>query len=194
MSDNVQHIIDALAPPGMSFHEAQEEAPARPGLYALYASTKAAGDLGLDEAESSRPVYIGKSESNLRSRDIGQHFRNGRTGSSTVRRSLAGLLVDQLELEALPRNPQNPEGFANFGLAPECDERLTEWMRRELTIAFWPSDGRVILARLESRIILSLRPVLNLAGSTSSSSVRLSAGRARLAAAAKLWAAQRSRV
>lgn len=56
---------------------------------------------------------MGKAERSLASRDVDTHFSTAKTGSSTLRRSLAGLLVDQLALEGRPRNPAKPERFAN---------------------------------------------------------------------------------
>lgn len=53
------------------------------------------------------------------------HFKTGRTGSSTLRRSLAALLRDELELRAIPRNTARPNHFADFAIDPEGDARLT---------------------------------------------------------------------
>lgn len=55
-----------------------------------------------------------------------RHFATGKTGSSTVRRSLSALLVDQLDLIPVPRNLDNRDGSANFALDPTGDapERL----------------------------------------------------------------------
>jgi hypothetical protein len=113
--------------------------PRRPGLYAIHAPAAVWEELGLGKRPDERPLYVGKAESSLVSRDVDTHFGDGRTGSSTVRRSFAALLRAPLELEGRPRNPSKPERPANYGLSPDHDEKLTGWMRENLTIAVWPT-------------------------------------------------------
>lgn len=93
--------------------------PSVPGLYAIYGGADVWHELGLREPPDDRPLYVGKSESSLLGRDLGQHFGDGRAGSSTVRCSFAALLRDTLDLKALPRNPAKPERFANYGCLPK---------------------------------------------------------------------------
>ena len=83
------------------------------------------------------PLYVGKAEQSLQSRDIRTHFATGRTGSSTVRRSFAALLRNSQGLRGVPRNMERPRAPANFGLLPEGDERLTAWMQERLFLAYW---------------------------------------------------------
>jgi hypothetical protein len=117
-----------LAGPTMSIAEAKVEVPTRPGLYAVHGEAEVWQELGLGEPTDARPLYVGKAERSLASCDVDTHFSTGKTGSSTLRRSLAGLLADQLALEGRPRNPAKPERFANFGLEASDDESLTGWM------------------------------------------------------------------
>ncbi|MGW3547006.1 GIY-YIG nuclease family protein [Janibacter hoylei] len=56
------------------------------------------------------PLYIGKAERSLVSRDLQTHFTSGKTGQSSLRRSLAALLRVELDLTAQPRNPSRPDG------------------------------------------------------------------------------------
>jgi hypothetical protein len=107
---------------------------------------------------------VGKAEDSLVSRDINTHFGNGRTGSSTVRRSFAALLREPLRLEGRPRNPAKPERPANYGLAPEHDEKLTAWMREHLALAVWPKPGdcSIALKAIEVVLLQKLLPPLNL--------------------------------
>src|SRR5205807_1716913 len=100
----------------------------------------------------------------LVSRDLDTHFGNGRTGSSTVRRSFAALLREPLALEGRPRNPDKPERPANYGLSPEHDEKLTGWMREHLALAVWPKpdDCEIALGAIENSLLQQLRPPLNL--------------------------------
>src|SRR5690606_21537157 len=98
---------------------------AAPGLYAVHGDVSVWDELRLTRPVDARPLYVGKAEDSLAGRDVGTHFGTGRTGSSTLRRSLAALLRETLDLRAQPRNPANPGYFANFGLEPDGDERLT---------------------------------------------------------------------
>jgi hypothetical protein len=104
--------------------------PRQPGIYAFYGDDRAWLDLGLTRAFDGQPLYVGKAERSLNGRDVGTHFAAGKTGSSTVRRSLAALLVNELALVAVPRNLAKPDGSANFGLDAASDVRLNGWMEQ----------------------------------------------------------------
>ena len=104
-------VLGHLASSTMSIAEAKVDVPPRPGLYAVHGDTAVWRELGLGEPTDARPLYVGKAERSLASRDVDTHFSTGRTGSSTLRRSLAGLLADQLALKGHPRNPAKPERF-----------------------------------------------------------------------------------
>lgn len=94
--------VAALAGPRLSRADAVGLAPRTPGLYAL---------------------YVGKAEKSLNGRDVGTHSSlPGKTGSSTVRRSLAALLVHRVDLEPEPRNPAKPDGSANVWSSAERTE------------------------------------------------------------------------
>jgi hypothetical protein len=73
------------------------EHSSHPGLYAFYASVATWKALGLGVAPDDRPLYVGKAQNTLASRDIEGHFGlrergvQSPTGSSTLRRSLAAL-------------------------------------------------------------------------------------------------------
>lgn len=180
-------ILAALSGPGVEIAGAAEFVPAEPGLYAVYGGDIVWKELGLGQNPDRRPLYVGKAESSLRNRDLRQHFANGRTGSSTLRRSFAALLRDRLDLHAMPRNPLKPAYFANYGLSPKDDAKLTTWMSANLSIAAWAWDGAITLAELELRVLAALLPPLNLSGVVTSSSAMLSARRAAMAAEAKAW-------
>lgn len=134
-----------------------------PGLYALRGSSEAVRALGLPSANAATPLYVGKAEQSLVSRDLRTHFATGKTGQSTLRRSLAALLRDELNLTAIPRNTSRLDGSANFGLDAHGDERLTEWMVRELAIVVWEAPlGSPPLKEVEAEILVALNPPLNL--------------------------------
>src|SRR5579859_3831532 len=71
---------------------AEMRVPDRPGLYAIYGESRTWRELGLGAPPDGRPLYLGKAEDSLASRDLKTHFGDGRTGQSTVRRSFAALL------------------------------------------------------------------------------------------------------
>lgn len=177
-----------LAGPTMSIAEAVEAVPRRPGLYAVHGDHAVWEHLGLGESTDARPLYVGKAERSLASRDVATHFSTGKSGSSTLRRSLAGLLADELRLEGRPRNPSKPESFANFGIEAMGDERLTGWMVTNLQLAVWPSPDAVVLDVIETAVLANLVPPLNLAKVATPWRAIVRSGRRRLAAQAEAWA------
>jgi hypothetical protein len=157
--------LDALsAERAVRLARAAEHVPARPGLYAIHGGSAVWRELGLGAPPDARPLYLGKAEASLVSRDLDTHFGDGRTGSSTVRRSFAALLHDALKLRGMPRNPARPGYFANYGLSPEHDAALTAWMRKHLTLAIWakPESCDAELASIERALLARLEPPLNL--------------------------------
>lgn len=171
--------------------EAEDSVPGQPGLYTIHGDATVWRELGLGEPPDGRPLYIGKAESSLLVRDVRTHFGDGRTGSSTLRRSFAALLHDSLGLRGRPRNPNNPERPANYGLSPEHDAKLTQWMRERLALATWarPSDCTVPLVTLEDALIDELQPPLNLTGSATAWGARIKEARAVMASEARAWMA-----
>jgi hypothetical protein len=153
----------ALAGPGAPLPVARTGVPARPGLYAIHGDAAAWEQLGLGRPPDARPLYVGKAEGSLASRDVGQHFGIGSTGSSTLRRSLAALLRTQLGLAAVPRNRARPARFANYALTEANEARLTVWMERHLTLAVWVPGGPGDLGVMEGELLHGWQPPLNLA-------------------------------
>jgi hypothetical protein len=143
---------------------AAEHVPAKPGLYAIHSAAAVWRELGLGAPPNARPLYLGKAEDSLVSRDLDTHFGDGRTGSSTVRRSFAALLRDALSLRGMPRNPAKPGYFANYGLSPDHDAKLTAWMHDRLRLATWPRPEGcdTALAAIERALLARLEPPLNL--------------------------------
>lgn len=175
----------SLAGPGQAIDSAV--VPAKPGLYAIYAAAEIWHELGLGTPPDSRPLYVGKAEDSLVARDLRQHFRDGRTGSSTLRRSVAALLHDSMGFRGIPRNPQKPGYFANYGLAPHDDERLSRWMSTQLAISTWSPESLVALAVVEMKIVRSWLPPLNLAGVRTAWTDYVSSKRRVMAQEARAW-------
>ncbi|PKI89876.1 hypothetical protein CW368_11975 [Actinomycetales bacterium SN12] len=171
---------------------AAQHVPARPGLYAIYGDERAWRDLQL-EPVPDMPLYVGKAEESLVSRDLNGHFATSpsstpRTGGSTVRRSFAALLRESLDLHGVPRNLAKPERFSNYGLASGGDARLNEWMHSRLTLAVWPAPTGmpVPLGDVETAVIVRFTPPINL-DKNPGKLARLSAARAAMAAEAAAW-------
>ncbi|WP_435149258.1 GIY-YIG nuclease family protein [Micromonospora aurantiaca (nom. illeg.)] len=122
------------------------------GVYAWWAAPSVLPDLPgppNDSDPSRRMLYLGRATS-LRGRILRNHLR--RSGSSTLRRTLAGLLVS--------------EGFRTTWtdrvvLVPEDEARLTAWMHENLRLT-WAEDAEP--ADIEAELVRRLHPPLNVHG------------------------------
>ncbi|WP_030490471.1 GIY-YIG nuclease family protein [Micromonospora chokoriensis] len=122
------------------------------GVYAWWACPSTLPDLpgpanGTDP--SLRLLYLGRATS-LRGRILRNHLR--RSGSSTLRRTLAGLLVS--------------EGYrttwtGRVVLLPEDETRLTAWMHEHLRLT-WAEDAEPAI--IEAQLVRRLHPPLNVRG------------------------------
>jgi hypothetical protein len=185
MTDTIQRAVLALTEGRrMSLAEAEGVVPSVPGLYAFF--TDEAGLRALD-LKTGGPVYVGKAEKSLLGRDVRTHFATGKTGSSTLRRTLAALLRDELQLRAVPRSLSRPDGSANFAVEAAGDARLSAWMVEHLSLAVWPAEAGVVLDTVETAVLGALRPPLNLSKMGTSGSARIKAARAVMAAEARAW-------
>lgn len=174
----------ALSGATLAIADAQVHVPNQRGLYAIYGSKQVWNELGMDIRDA--PLYVGKAERSLASRDLNTHFATGKTGSSTLRRSLAALLCESLGLVAIPRNVAKPSHFSNFALERDGDLLLTEWMRANLRIVVWPApEGASPLVLVERAVLDHFEPPLNLKD-VQNPWARLAAARAAMAAQAKV--------
>lgn len=122
------------------------------GVYAWWAATSVFPDLpGLpnENVPSLRLLYLGRATS-LRGRVLRNHLR--RSGSSTLRRTLAGLRV--------------AEGYRTTWtdrvvLVPEDEARLTAWMHTHLRLT-WAEDAEP--ATIEAELVRRVHPPLNVHG------------------------------
>ena len=160
--------------------------PDEPGLYAFYGDGPTWTSLGLSPAFDNQPLYVGKAERSLNGRDVRTHFAAGKTGSSTVRRSLAALLARELGLVPVPRNIAKPDGSANFALDPQSEVLLSEWMQSRLSLATWTKLEGESLDVIETAVVHRLRPPLNL-DKVGEPRGQLRAARKRLADIAGAW-------
>jgi hypothetical protein len=180
-------VLSALSAPRHGLSMVLPSLPGVPGLYAICGSADVWAELGLGTPTDPRPLYVGKSEDSLLSRDIATHFGDGRTGSSTLRRSFAALLAERLDLHGMPRNPNKPGYFSNYGLSPKDDRNLTAWMRSRLEIAVWSKTAGVVLADVEGQVIEHWEPPLNLTLITTGWTEAIKAAHAAMASEARNW-------
>jgi hypothetical protein len=114
-----------------------------------------------------RLLYLGIAV-RLRARIVGNHLR--RSGSSTLRRTLVGLLMEA-------------EGYTTMWtdrviLVPADEVRLTAWMHQHLLLT-WTEQPQP--RQFETELIPRLRPPLNIEGQTGSGAERTIVQRARTA-------------
>lgn len=173
--------------PRFSLRGALPSLPDAAGLYAIHGSDAVWEALRLGEPVPHLPLYVGKAEDSLVTRDLKTHFGNGRTGSSTVRRTFAALLRADLGFVGVPRNPAKPGHFSNYGLSPTDDIRLTDWMRTHLEIAVWVTDRIQPLGEIERDVLCRLNPPLNIQGVDHRWRARVQECRAAMAAEARAW-------
>lgn len=130
----------------------ESKLPDQPGVYAIFLNPKAA--LGGFKATKNGMIYIGES-GNLGKRG---HFESGKTGFSTLRRSIGAIKKRELQLVAVPRS----EGSSNssFRFEQASEERLTDWMLSSLKIGF--ATVANLYKEVEKDLILHFQPVLNL--------------------------------
>ncbi|GAA3783296.1 hypothetical protein GCM10022225_84430 [Plantactinospora mayteni] len=122
------------------------------GVYAWWAAPSTLPDLPgppNGNVPSLRLLYLGRATS-LRGRILRNHLR--RSGSSTLRRTLAGLLTS--------------EGYRTTWtdrvvLVPEDEARLTAWMYTHLRLT-WAEDAQP--ATIEAELVRRLHPPLNVHG------------------------------
>ncbi|MCL6477509.1 MAG: hypothetical protein K6T65_03760 [Peptococcaceae bacterium] len=135
-------------------------APPASGVYAIF--LKEGARLHLENLPSSGLIYVGTS-SNLSSREYDTHFASGKTGFSTLRRSIGALLKRDLKLKAVPRGTGNSlNNFRNYCFTTDGEERLTTWMRENLEIGVCSVSGDY--NDVEAELIAELKPVLCLNG------------------------------
>jgi hypothetical protein len=122
------------------------------GVYAWWAGPSVLPDLHgpvNPNVPSLRMLYLGRATT-LRGRILRNHLR--RSGNSTLRRTLAGLLVS--------------EGYRTTWtdrvvLVPEDETRLTAWMHANLQLT-WAQDAEP--GSIEATLVRRLHPPLNVSG------------------------------
>jgi hypothetical protein len=110
-------------------------------------------------------IYVGKAETDLKTRDIKTHFKTDKSGSSTLRRSLGAILREKLKLTPIARSytEKSASRFTNYKFTSDREQKLTDWMKKNLSLSYWEWQGSVEdLRKMEPEIIKKLCPILNL--------------------------------
>ncbi|MER7996328.1 GIY-YIG nuclease family protein [Micromonospora chalcea] len=150
--ERVDEALRLLSGPPVALDVAVKRLARGSGVYAWWAPPSVLPDLPgppNDSDPSRRMLYLGRATS-LRGRILRNHLR--RSGSSTLRRTLAGLLVS--------------EGYRTTWtdrvvLVPEDEKRLTAWMHTNLRLT-WAEDPEP--AVIEAELVRRLHPPLNVHG------------------------------
>ena len=126
----------------------------KPGIYAWWDARGALTPFwpqGFPPVDVSAPIYVGIAKQSLAERGVKIHL--GSTRVSTVRRSLAALLEDELDLL-----PGATVKGGHLSLARPEEQRLTAWMHEHLTVTWFerPSPGDV-----EVELVGAVLPPLN---------------------------------
>lgn len=135
------------------------EAPPAPGVYAYFLTR--GSSLPAVSNPGGAVLYIGVS-GNLADREFDTHFAEGKTGFSTLRRSIGAILKEQLELTARPRGiGASKTNFTNYRFDDSGERRLSAWLREHLRVAV---EAVPDPADLERQLIEFACPPLNLKG------------------------------
>lgn len=156
------------------------EAPSAPGVYALFL-TPGARVPGVAQPGNG-PLYIGLS-SNLAQREFDTHFAAGKSGFSTLRRSLGALLLGQLDLKPVPRGRGTSDSnYRNYRFEMEGEHRLSAWMETNLRVAVHAVRNP---KAIEPDLIRAACPPLNLTHWANPDAPALKGARAACVAAAR---------
>ena len=143
--------------------KAHQDYPRKAGIYALFLAT---GTKLPNFSQAEELVYVGIAKDSLRDRDFAQHFKNGQSGRSTLRRSLGAVLKGQLNLISIPRGGEgDSKRFDNYKFTDIGETLLTNWMEENLEIGYWVPNEPLTYERLrakEKEVTMDLKPVLDL--------------------------------
>lgn len=135
-----------------------------PGIYAVFFHGDHFPVFG-DVVSKNQIIYIGKTESSQEKRDAKTHFTSGKTGSSTLRRSIGALLCSTENLNPIPRNDSDylKNRLSHYKFDDASEPKITNWMKKNLSLSFfeYPATKQEI-EDLETALINELVPILNI--------------------------------
>jgi hypothetical protein len=179
---DVARAIMALGGQPVSLDIARARLPKTGGLYAWWIAKNVLPVVPSTTHHNGLDLlYIGiapsgtSSTATLSSRVVGNHMR-GNIAASTLRRTLAALLLDELKLTPLRRKTK-------VILPKEQNQLLSDWQQRHLKLTWHPTSKPWLL---EHAVIAELAPPLNLAANNQHAFyTTLSLARRRLVESAK---------
>ncbi|NUT04192.1 MAG: GIY-YIG nuclease family protein [Hamadaea sp.] len=146
-------VVDGLGVAPLALDEAGALLPREPGVYAWWAKPETFAELPgtvNPTDQRYRLLYVGIA-TNLNHRIRRNHL--ARSGSSTLRRTLAGLL--------LPTEHWETRRTDRVVLVPAAELRLTAWMHEHLRLTWYACEDP---RPHELRLITALCPPLNFEG------------------------------
>lgn len=168
MKINPTQIIVELESGLVPFSDIREFSP-DPGIYAVgYTGDEFPFPTGENVINNGDIIYIGKTEKSQKSRDAQTHFKSGKTGSSTLRRSLGAILREDLGLHPIPRS-KTESRMRDYKFIEESEKKLTSWMVDNLSLSYFLiNEGKRIIRKAEIEIIKEISPILNITHNSSS--------------------------
>jgi hypothetical protein len=151
-ADGIDAVLAGLTATPIPPTDIAARVPAAPGLYAWWAHPAVLPGLpgrAHPEVPGLRLLYVGLA-TRLRARLGHNHMR--RTGSSTLRRTLAGLLLDD--------ERYTTRWTDRVVLVDDDEARLTGWMTENLRVSWCEHPAP---REVEADVIRTLHPPLNLA-------------------------------
>lgn len=160
---DIGKIINHLKNHRKKFSETTEFS-SLPGIYAFFYNGENLPYLS-EKIPNDEVLYIGKTESSQQKRNANTHFKSVKTGSSTVRKSFGSIIKDKLSFIPIPRNDSDflKGRLSHFKFDIESENKLTEWMKSNLSISFYEyPKSKQEIDTLETEIIHRLTPKLNI--------------------------------
>ncbi len=137
--------------------------PSKQGIFAFFIN--GCEDLSIF-GKQGQIIYIGMSKKNLSESYFEKHLKAGKTGWSTLRRSIGAILKSKLNLTAQKRDLDSKKLRADkYKYDSIGEDKLTIWMKENLKMGYWITTESLSSEDLndkKEKVILKLRPTLDL--------------------------------
>ena len=160
---DIDDIIKLLKEKEKSFFETTIYSE-KPGIYAFFFIGEKFPHFE-NVVKKHQIIYIGKTESSQRQRDLNTHFATGKTGNSTVRKSIGALLNIKYKLNPIPRNDSDylKGRLSQFKFDLNSEEKISDWMKNNFAISFYECEqSKDLIDKIETDIIEKIKPILNI--------------------------------
>lgn len=130
--------------------------PNAKGVYAFFLNNVRCLPPLFHSIDASAPIYIGRTRSSFTSRDLKTHLGTGKSGASTLRKTLIAIL----DFPAIPRSfTPKPRDCVQYRTTDEHEVQLTDWMKQNLLIGILPCRDP---DKVELEVLRIYNPPLNL--------------------------------